>query len=82
MASSAESSDDAENGLIFMQEMVDFMKNTNSFENSVNHHLPLTVIPLVNSPLKNLISFTVATAQFGKQLHETQGVNIDLFFFF
>jgi len=81
MASSAESSDDAENGLIFMQEMVDFMKNTNSFENSVNHHLPLTVIPLVNSPLKNLISFTVATAQFGKQLHETQGVNIDLSFF-
>ena len=58
-----------------MQEMVDFMKDTNSFENSVNHHLPLTVIPLINSPL----SFTVATAQFGKQLHGTQGVSIDFF---
>jgi hypothetical protein len=75
MASSAETNDDAENGLIFMQEMIEFMKNTNSLENSQNP-LPLTIIPLLISPLKKLISFTVATAQFGKQLHRTQGVNI------
>ncbi len=80
MASSAESSDDAENGLIFMQEMIELMKSTNPFENSLNHHLPLTVIPLINSPLNKLISLTVATAQFGKQLHGTQGVKIYLFF--
>jgi hypothetical protein len=74
MISSAESTDDAEYGYIFMQEMIDLMKNTKSFENSLTQHLPLTVIPLLNSPLEKLINFTVATAQFGKQLHGTQGV--------
>jgi hypothetical protein len=72
MASTAESSDDAENGLIFMREMIELMKDTNS----INHHLPLVVIPLINTPLNKLISFTVAHAQFGKQLHQTQGVII------
>jgi hypothetical protein len=79
MASSAESNDDAENGLIFMQEMMELMKYTNPFENSINHHLSLTVIPLIDSPLKKVISFSVATAQFGKQLYGTQGVKIYFF---
>ena len=73
MASTAESSDDAENGLIFMREMIELMKDTTSFN---QHHLPLSVIPLINTPLNKLISLTVAYAQFGKQLHRTQGVNI------
>ncbi len=76
MASSAESNDDAENGLIFMREMIELMKDTNSFNH--HQHLPLTVIPLINTLLKKLIHFTVATAQFGKPLHQTQGVNFHL----
>jgi hypothetical protein len=76
MASSAESNDDAENGLIFMREMIELMKDTNSFNH--HQHLPLTVIPLMNTLLKKLIHFTVATAQFGKPLHQTQGVNFHL----
>ena len=76
IASSAESIDDAENGLNFMQEMLELMKDTNPFENSPTHHLPSTVIPLLTSSLNTPIRFTVATAQFGKQLHGTQGVHI------
>ncbi len=76
MASTAESSDDAENGLIFMREMIELMKDTNSINHHHHHHLPLVVIPLINTPLNKLISFTVAHAQFGKQLHQTQGVII------
>ncbi len=75
MASSAESIDDAENGLMFMQEMLEFMKNTNSAQNSMSQHLPLNAIPLLIPSLKKPVSFTVATAQFGKQLHKTLGVN-------
>lgn len=75
MASSAESIDDAENGLNFMQDMIEFMRNTNSLEASTTHHIPLTVIPLLTPSLEKPISFPVATAQFGKQLHGTQGVN-------
>jgi len=73
VASSAESIDDAENGLAFMQEMVELMKTTNSFEN-VHRHLPLTVVPLVQTRSRRTTRFLVATAQFGKQLHRTQGI--------
>jgi len=79
MASSAESIDDAKNGLIFMQEMIELMKNTNSPENFVTNYLPLTAIPLLTPTLEIPIRFPVATAQFGKQLQETQGVNTNEF---
>ena len=70
MASSAESSDGAANGLIFMREMLELVKNTRPLD-----HQPLsTIIPLLNTAEKKLIIFPVATAQFGKQLHRTQGV--------
>lgn len=54
--------------------MMDLMKNTNGLDHSsseINHYLPLTVIPLVNSPL---MRFPVGPAQFGRQLHGKQGV--------
>ncbi|CAF3956559.1 unnamed protein product [Adineta steineri] len=76
MASAAESTNDAEAGLSFMQEMIELMKNTNLFRNSIKHFKPLTVIPLLE---KKSISFTVAPAQFGKQLHETQGMFAQLY---
>jgi hypothetical protein len=54
------------------------MKNTNSVSQSsssqTNHHLPLTVIPLLLPSLTNRIRFTVGPAQFGKLLHGKQGV--------
>lgn len=77
VASTAESVDDAENGLVFMQEMIEFMKNTKSSENSINQHFPLSVIPLVS--LEKPIKFSVGSAQFGKQLHGTQGVIIQFY---
>ncbi|UJR14515.1 hypothetical protein I4U23_001511 [Adineta vaga] len=77
MASTADSIDDAENGLHFMQEMIEFMKNTNLHDNSLIHRIPLSVIPLlISSSSKKSIRFPVAAAQFGQQLHGTQGVNI------
>ncbi|CAF4579726.1 unnamed protein product [Rotaria sp. Silwood1] len=79
IASNAESIDDAENGLIFMQDMIELMKNTNTVENSLTYHIPLTVIPLIIPLLENPISFTVITAQFGKQLHDTQGIFAQLY---
>ncbi|CAF2734206.1 unnamed protein product [Rotaria sp. Silwood2] len=79
MASSAESIDDAENGLIFMQDMIELIKETNTFENSLTHHIPLNVIPLIISSLENPFSFNVAPAQFGKQLHDTQGIFAQLY---
>jgi hypothetical protein len=75
MTSSAESINDAESGLIFMQEMLELMKNPNFVENSATKHLPSNVIPLLIPSLEKPVSFTVGTAQFGKQLHGTQGVN-------
>jgi hypothetical protein len=73
--SNAVTIDDAGAGVIFMQEMIEFMKIANSLENSVNQYLPLSVIPLLLPALEKPISLTVATAQFGKQLHGTEGVN-------
>lgn len=57
--------------------MMDLMKSSNGVDQSVsqiNHHLPLTVIPLINSSLSNPIRFTVGPAQFGRQLHGQLGV--------
>lgn len=73
MASRAQSKEDAQNGLIFMQELLELMKNANPSETS-DHSLPLTVIPLIQTPDRKLIRFTVASAQFGPQLHHTTGV--------
>lgn len=80
ISSSAESIDDAENGLLFMQEMIEFMKNTNSLDTSQINHLPLTVIPLTMTSFDKPIKFIVSTAQFGKQLHGSQGVSISYLF--
>jgi mannosidase alpha-like ER degradation enhancer 3 len=75
-SANAASNEDANDGLIFIQEMMDLMKNTNEISSSqTNRHLPLTVIPLLTSPLTKLIHLTVGPAQFGKQLHGRQGVN-------
>ncbi|CAF1398312.1 unnamed protein product [Rotaria sordida] len=79
LSSNAESIDDAENGLIFMQEMIELTNNTNTFENSLTYHLPLTVIPLVIPSLEKAVSFIVSNAQFGKQLHDTQGIFAQLY---
>jgi hypothetical protein len=61
-----------------MQEMIELMKNTNGTGLSsleINQYLPLTVIPLITSPLTKLTRFPVGPAQFGKQLHGKLGVN-------
>ncbi len=71
----AASNEDANDGLIFIQDMMELMKNTDGMgysSSETNHHLPLTVIPLTNSPL---VRFPVGPAQFGKQLHGKLGVN-------
>ncbi len=77
-SANAASNEDADDGLIFIQEMMDLMKNTNDIDNlslETNRYLPLTVIPLVTSPLTKLIHLPVGPAQFGKQLHGKLGVN-------
>ena len=74
----AASHEDADDGLIFIQDMMDLMKNTNRLDQTsseTNHHLPLTVIPLLTSSVTKLPRFYVGPAQFGRQLHGTQGVN-------
>lgn len=70
--------DDADDGLLFIQEMMELMKNANGPSQSsseINHHLPLTVIPLIKSSPKKLIRFPVGPAQFGTQMHGNPGVN-------
>ena len=74
MASHAQSKEDAKNGLIFMQELLELMKNDKLSETSSDHPLPLSVIPLIDMPEKTLPRLTVASAQFGKQLYRTTGV--------
>lgn len=74
MASRAQSKEDAKNGLIFMQELLELMKNDKLFETSSDHSIPLAVIPLIDMPEKRLHRLTVASAQFGKQLYRTTGV--------
>jgi len=77
IASNAASMDDADNGLIFMQEMIDLMKTGNSMGHFSSPDSPfiaqqsLHLIPLVSPPT----AFAVGTAQFGRQLHGTIGVS-------
>lgn len=75
----AASNEDAEEGLLFIQEMMELMKTTDGQSHTIleakRHHLPLTVIPLVIPPLTKLIHLTVGSAQFGKQLHGKSGVS-------
>lgn len=76
MASSADSADDAENGLHFMHELLELMKNPEFSKKPVDDQGPLTVMPLLAfKSSERAIRFTVASAQFGPQLHETQGVS-------
>ncbi|CAF0742825.1 unnamed protein product [Adineta ricciae] len=79
IASTAQSLNDAEDGLHFMQEMIDFMKHTNANENSPLHRIPLSVIPISIPSSKIAFDFPVSTAQFGKQLHGTQGIFAQLY---
>lgn len=80
MASRAQSKVDAQNGLIFMQELLELMKNAHPAETFPDHSLPLTVIPLIAMPAhRKRIRFTVASAQFGPQLHHTTGVQSSFF---
>ncbi len=75
-AANAASVEDADDGLVFIQEMMDLTNNTNELGHSpseINHYLPLTVIPLINS---SLVRFPVGPAQFGRQLHGKQGVSL------
>ncbi|CAF5193713.1 unnamed protein product, partial [Rotaria magnacalcarata] len=73
ISSSAESIDDAENGIVFMQEMIELMKHTNTMDNFQIYPSLLSVIPLMIPSLDKSMEFIVSTAQFGKQLHKTQG---------
>jgi hypothetical protein len=75
-SANAASTDDADDGLIFIQQMMDLMKNTNGIgaSSESNHHLPLSVFPLIPSSTKP-VGFSVGPAQFGKRLHGTLGVN-------
>ncbi|CAF3510385.1 unnamed protein product [Rotaria sp. Silwood1] len=83
-SANAASNEDANDGIIFIQDMMEFMKNMNELGQSSSsenrYHLPLSVIPLVtSSPLTKLISFTVGSAQFGKQLHGKSGIFAQLY---
>ncbi|CAF3906421.1 unnamed protein product [Rotaria sordida] len=81
-SANAASNEDADDGLLFIQEMMELMKNVNGIGQSssdTRHHLPLSVIPLVISPLTKLVSFTVGSAQFGKQLHGKAGIFAQLY---
>ncbi|CAF1229558.1 unnamed protein product [Rotaria magnacalcarata] len=75
-AANAASHDDAEDGLLFVQEMMNLMKTTGLGQASLesNYHMPLSVIPLVTPPLGKLVSLSVGSAQFGKQLHGKLGI--------
>ena len=73
----AATTDDADDGLLFIQDMMELMQNTNGIGQSsseINHHLPLTVIPLIKSSPKKLIRFPVGPAQFGTKMHGNPGV--------
>lgn len=73
----AATTDDADDGLLFIQDMMELMQNNNGLGQSsseINHLLPLTVIPLIKSSPKKLIRFPVGPAQFGTQLHGKPGV--------
>lgn len=72
----AASHEDADNGVLFIQEMIDLTKNNGITASltDAKHNLPLTVIPLAIPPSKKLASFTVGAAQFGKQLFGQSGV--------
>lgn len=70
----AASSDDADDGLIFIQEMVDLMKNSDgTLSSEVNSHLPLSIIPLSLTTGKSA-RLIVGPAQFGRQMHGELGV--------
>ena len=75
-SANAASSNDADDGLLFIQEMMELMKNTNSLSatSEPNPHLPLSVIPLALSSLAIPLSLPVGPAQFGRQLHGKLGV--------
>ncbi len=73
----AASTEDADDGLTFIQEMMDLMKDGDGIglTSETNHHLPLSVIPLITSSSTKPVGFTVGPAQFGQQLHGKLGVN-------
>ncbi|UJR32279.1 hypothetical protein I4U23_019744 [Adineta vaga] len=81
-SANAASREDAENGLLFIQEMMDMMKNITESNQSPlesTYHMPLTVIPLTNISEPKLLSFTVSSAQFGKQLYGKSGIFAQLY---
>ena len=77
-AVNAASHEDADDGLHFIQEMMDIMKNTNgltSASSQSNYHIPLSVIPLIDPSVTRPMSFPVGPAQFGRRLHGVPGVS-------
>ncbi len=74
-SANAASHEDANDGLIFIQDMMNSVNGISQSSSESNQNLPLTVIPLVIPSLKKPIRFNVGSAQFGKQLHGKLGVN-------
>ncbi|CAF1313573.1 unnamed protein product [Adineta ricciae] len=76
-SATAASHEDAEDGLLFIQEMMDMMKNINGLNptsSESNYHVPLSIIPLIDNTEEKRHSFAVGSAQFGKQLHGKSGI--------
>lgn len=72
----AASHGDAEDGLVFIREMMEMMKNTDGPSSAQsNYHVPLSLIPLIDPSVTKPMSFGVGPAQFGKQLHGMPGVS-------
>lgn len=72
----AASSDDADDGLTFIHDMMELMKNTdgNGPVSESNYHLPLSVIPIALTSTAKPLRLLVGPAQFGRQLHGKSGV--------
>ncbi|CAF0994699.1 unnamed protein product [Didymodactylos carnosus] len=71
-SSQAASSEDANDGLLFMQEMIELMKHNSMNSDSSQYH-PLSVVPLL-AQATVLPIFKVGSAQFGQQLHKNYGI--------
>ena len=74
----AASSDDADDGLLFIQEMMELMKTTdaNGPSSESNSHLPLSVIPIPFTTRSKPVRLLVGPAQFGPTLHGKPGVPV------